>query len=245
MHNVTRFVTAALAAAVLTLLAAMPLVAAWRTPAEQPAAPASISPIELLQQDSDLPASCSRAFRWSTEAATAQRDDPRTEATRAGHLETAGSRRRRGGRHVLPSAVRNRPHHAQTIPRNRYGRATQKTAADVGLRHRWPGQPRPAGSEGRRSRPPSRRLWRHRRALRFRWRCVVMDAGTGPRSRLDAARGGGVDRSLSPAVGHHAQRRGTRPAATKRVARSVRGGRLSAGHPPAFSAASGSPPDFA
>ena len=53
MHNATRFVTAALAAAVLTLLAAMPLVAAWR--AEQPAAPASISPIELLQQGSDLP----------------------------------------------------------------------------------------------------------------------------------------------------------------------------------------------
>jgi hypothetical protein len=55
MHNVTRFVTAALAAAVLTLLAAMPLVAAWRAPAEQPAVPASISPIELLQQGSDLP----------------------------------------------------------------------------------------------------------------------------------------------------------------------------------------------
>jgi hypothetical protein len=55
MHNVTRFVTAALAAAVLTMLAAMPLLAAWRTPAEQPAVPASISPIELLQQGSDLP----------------------------------------------------------------------------------------------------------------------------------------------------------------------------------------------
>jgi hypothetical protein len=55
MHNVARFVTAALAAAVLTMLAAMPLVAAWRTPAEQPAVPASISPIELLQQGNDLP----------------------------------------------------------------------------------------------------------------------------------------------------------------------------------------------
>jgi hypothetical protein len=55
MHNVTRFVTAALTAAVLTLLAAMPLGAAWRTPAEQPAAPASISPIGLLQQATDLP----------------------------------------------------------------------------------------------------------------------------------------------------------------------------------------------
>jgi len=49
MHNVTRFVTAALTAAVLTLLAAMPLVAAWRTPAEPPAVPA------LLQQATDLP----------------------------------------------------------------------------------------------------------------------------------------------------------------------------------------------
>src|SRR5258707_510656 len=42
MHNVTRFVTAALTAAVLTLLAAMPLVAAWRTPPEQPALPTPI-----------------------------------------------------------------------------------------------------------------------------------------------------------------------------------------------------------
>jgi hypothetical protein len=55
MHNVTRLVTAALTAAVLTLLAAMPLVAAWRTPAEQPAVPALINPPELLQQASDLP----------------------------------------------------------------------------------------------------------------------------------------------------------------------------------------------
>ena len=55
MHNVTRFVTAALTAAVLTLLAAMPLVAAWRTSAEQPAVPASVNARELLQQASDLP----------------------------------------------------------------------------------------------------------------------------------------------------------------------------------------------
>ena len=55
MHNVTRLVTAALTAAVLTMLAAMPLVAAWRASAEQPAAPASISPIGLLQQATDLP----------------------------------------------------------------------------------------------------------------------------------------------------------------------------------------------
>ena len=55
MHNVTLFVTAALTAVVLTLLAAMPLVAAWRTPAEQPAVPASISPLERMQQVRDLP----------------------------------------------------------------------------------------------------------------------------------------------------------------------------------------------
>jgi hypothetical protein len=53
MHNVT--VTAALTAVVLTLLAAMPLVAAWRTPAEQPAVPASVNPRERMQQASDLP----------------------------------------------------------------------------------------------------------------------------------------------------------------------------------------------
>jgi len=33
----------------------MPLVAAWRTPAEQPAVPGSINPPELLQQATDLP----------------------------------------------------------------------------------------------------------------------------------------------------------------------------------------------
>ena len=55
MHNVPRLVPAALTAAVLTLLAAMPLVAAWRTPAGQPAVPASINPPELLQQATDLP----------------------------------------------------------------------------------------------------------------------------------------------------------------------------------------------
>ena len=55
MRNATRIVTAALTAAVLTLLAAMPLVAAWRTPPEQPAAPVSINPLELMQQATDLP----------------------------------------------------------------------------------------------------------------------------------------------------------------------------------------------
>ena len=55
MQYVTRIVTAARAAVTLSLLAAMPLVAAWRTPAEQPAVPASINPPELLQQATDLP----------------------------------------------------------------------------------------------------------------------------------------------------------------------------------------------
>ena len=55
MHNVTRIVTAALAAVTLSLLAAMPLVAAWRAPAEQPAASVSINAFELMQQASDLP----------------------------------------------------------------------------------------------------------------------------------------------------------------------------------------------
>ena len=42
MREVTRIVTTALAAAALSLAAAMPLVAAWRTPAEQSATQASI-----------------------------------------------------------------------------------------------------------------------------------------------------------------------------------------------------------
>jgi len=33
----------------------MPLVAAWRTQAEQPAASVSINPFELMQQETDLP----------------------------------------------------------------------------------------------------------------------------------------------------------------------------------------------
>jgi hypothetical protein len=54
MQNVTRIVTAALAAVTLSLLAAMPLVAAWRT-AEQPTASVSINAFELMQQATDLP----------------------------------------------------------------------------------------------------------------------------------------------------------------------------------------------
>jgi len=42
MREVTRIVTAALAAAALSLAMAMPLVAAWRMPAEQSATQASI-----------------------------------------------------------------------------------------------------------------------------------------------------------------------------------------------------------
>jgi hypothetical protein len=51
MCEVTRIVTAAIAVAALSLAAAMPLVAAWRMPAEQPATPASINALELI----DLP----------------------------------------------------------------------------------------------------------------------------------------------------------------------------------------------
>ena len=46
---------AALTAATLSLLAAMPLVAGRRTPAEQPAASVSLNPLELMQQAGDLP----------------------------------------------------------------------------------------------------------------------------------------------------------------------------------------------
>jgi hypothetical protein len=71
MCKVTRIVTAALTAAVLTLLAAMPLVAAWRMPADQRAVPVSITPLELMQQTTDSPGQTnrSRTFRWSTDAA--------------------------------------------------------------------------------------------------------------------------------------------------------------------------------
>jgi hypothetical protein len=55
MHNATRIVTAALTAATLSLLAAVPLVAAWRSPAEQPTVSMSINPFELMQQAGDLP----------------------------------------------------------------------------------------------------------------------------------------------------------------------------------------------
>ena len=55
MQNVTRIVTAALAAVTLSLLAAMPLVAAWRTQTEQPTVSVSINAFELMRQASDLP----------------------------------------------------------------------------------------------------------------------------------------------------------------------------------------------
>ena len=53
MPEVTRILTVALAAAALSLAAAMPLVAAWRTPAEQPATPVSTD--ASGQQIQDLP----------------------------------------------------------------------------------------------------------------------------------------------------------------------------------------------
>jgi hypothetical protein len=49
MCNAIRIVTAVLAVAVLTLLAVVPLVAGWRTSAEQRAAPVSIDALELMQ----------------------------------------------------------------------------------------------------------------------------------------------------------------------------------------------------
>ncbi|HYZ44251.1 MAG TPA: hypothetical protein VE667_05285 [Xanthobacteraceae bacterium] len=53
MCEVTRIFTVALAAATLSLAAAMHLVAAWRTPAEQPATPVSTD--ASGQQIQDLP----------------------------------------------------------------------------------------------------------------------------------------------------------------------------------------------
>ena len=53
MSDVTRILTVALAAAALSLAAAMPLVAAWGTPAAQPPTPASTD--VLGQQIQDLP----------------------------------------------------------------------------------------------------------------------------------------------------------------------------------------------
>jgi hypothetical protein len=53
MREVTHILTVALAAAGLSLAAAMPLVAAWRTPADQPAPPVSTE--APGQQIQDLP----------------------------------------------------------------------------------------------------------------------------------------------------------------------------------------------
>jgi hypothetical protein len=53
MSDVTRILTVALAAATLSLAAALPLVAAWRTPAEQP--PTPVSTDASGQRIQDLP----------------------------------------------------------------------------------------------------------------------------------------------------------------------------------------------
>ena len=53
MREVTRTLTVAFVAAALSLAAAMPVVAAWRTPAEQPATPVSTD--APGQQIQDLP----------------------------------------------------------------------------------------------------------------------------------------------------------------------------------------------
>jgi len=55
MREVTRTVTTALVAAALSLAAAMPLIAAWRMPAEQSATPVSTNASELTQQATDQP----------------------------------------------------------------------------------------------------------------------------------------------------------------------------------------------
>ena len=55
MHKVIRIAMAVLAIAVLSLLAAMPLLAAWRISAQQHSAPMSIDSLELMQQSTALP----------------------------------------------------------------------------------------------------------------------------------------------------------------------------------------------
>src|SRR5262249_62233704 len=55
MRTFPRIVPAVLTAVTLSLLAAMPLVAGRRTPAEPSAASVSINPLELMQQAGDLP----------------------------------------------------------------------------------------------------------------------------------------------------------------------------------------------
>ena len=59
MREVTRIVTTALTAATLSLAAAMPLVAAWRTPASNP----------QRRRRSMRRADKSKVFRWCTDAA--------------------------------------------------------------------------------------------------------------------------------------------------------------------------------
>jgi hypothetical protein len=55
MSKVIRIAMAVLAVAVLSLLAAMPLLAAWRISAQQHPAPMSIDALELMQQSTDRP----------------------------------------------------------------------------------------------------------------------------------------------------------------------------------------------
>ena len=50
MRNVTRFVALVLTVVSLGLLAAIPLVAAWRIPAGQCVAPVSLNPLDLGEQ---------------------------------------------------------------------------------------------------------------------------------------------------------------------------------------------------
>ena len=55
MRKVTRIVAAILPLVTLSLLAAMPLVAAWRMPAGPCIAPVSINPLKLADQAAAMP----------------------------------------------------------------------------------------------------------------------------------------------------------------------------------------------
>ena len=55
MRKALRISATALTVASLSLIAAMPLAAGWRTPAEQVTAAAAINPFRLMERAMDLP----------------------------------------------------------------------------------------------------------------------------------------------------------------------------------------------
>ena len=55
MRKALRISTTALTVASLSLIAAMPLAAGWRTPFEQVTVPAAIDPFRLMERATDLP----------------------------------------------------------------------------------------------------------------------------------------------------------------------------------------------